>query len=140
VEDFDLLRFNSSLIIHQSSLGFTMLPPFLPAKTRVGRRHADAVQAPPPPAAPRVLAVLVDDSNGTLEVDFDREVTWDGVGHGTFNTSTGGGAWGMQIAPTVLQLVPDCGTIFTHGATWAWDSPDDSLSPIPDPAQSGTCI
>src|SRR5438552_996067 len=96
--------------------------------------------APPLPATPMVLSVVVDTFNNTVDVTFDRPVTWDGSGNGTFDTSVGGGSWTFQLAANVIRLSPNCGTIFTIGADWVWDAPDSSLSPTPDPGQSGVCV
>ena len=82
-------------------------------------------------------AAVFDEPSGTIDVLFDRVVTWDGSGHGTFQTSTGSGGWGMQVDPVTIRLYPDCGSMFESGATWSWESPDGSLTPTPDPTQSG---
>ena len=93
----------------------------------------------PPPATPSVVSVVVDTFNNTADVTFSQAVTWDGSGNGSFTTGTGGGSWTFQLAPNVIRLSPNCGTIFYVGESWSWDEPDTSLSPTPDPTQTGFC-
>ena len=116
------------------------LPPLQP--TRAPRHHRRkpvvATSPPPPPPGPRVALADVDEANGWIDVVFDQAVTWDG-GHGTFVTSTGSGSWGTQVDAVTIRLYPDCGVIFEEGATWSWESPDGSLTPTPDPTQTGIC-
>src|SRR5690242_11934 len=100
----------------------------LPPKSHRKRPGKPRVAPAPAPAAPRVLDVSVNEGDGSLRVTFDQPVTWDGVGPGTLSTSTGGGQWANQLAPDLLRMEPNCGTIFTFGATWSWDAPDTSLS------------
>src|SRR5438046_1780594 len=117
---------------------FPMLLP-TPPQFRKRRGRAKSPSAPPPPTPPTVLSAVVDTFSTTVDVTFSQPVTWDGAGNGEFDTSVGGGSWTFQLAPNVMRLSPNCGSVFAIGADWSWDAPDTSLSPTPDPAQSGVC-
>jgi hypothetical protein len=84
-----------------------------------------------------VVSAVVDSFGTFVFVSFDQPVTWDGSGAGTFDTNVGGGTWDYQPDAQVLRMSPNCGTVWVAGATWSWDAPDDSLSPVPDPTQTG---
>jgi hypothetical protein len=86
-----------------------------------------------------VVGAVVDPENNLLEVTFDQAVTWDGVGAGTFTTAVGGGSWAEQLDAVTLRLAPDEGVVFEIDAAWEWTAADASLSPVPDPGQTGVC-
>jgi hypothetical protein len=89
-------------------------------------------------AAPTAPLVLFASTGGAsdLEVQFNQAVTWDGVGAGTFTSNGNTGTWVTQIAADRLGWNINSGGV-TPGDVWAWSGADSSLTPVPDPSQTG---
>jgi hypothetical protein len=84
-----------------------------------------------------VVSAVLDSSGSFVFVTFDKPVTWDESGMGSFMTSVGGGTWDYQPDANVIRCTANCGTVWVPEVPWSWSEPDTSLSPIPDPTQTG---
>lgn len=100
------------------------------------RRRCTATGVEVSGGAPEVISVTIDPGDDTLiTVVFDQAVTWDGVGNGTLVTEAQPQFWLTQIDAFTIQAQSLAG--LTPGNGWSWSSPDSSLSPVPNPAQTG---
>ena len=101
------------------------------------RRGCRVIEVGAALSSPLVQSVAVDELNDSnIFVFFDQAVTWNGVGSGTFEVNANPITWIGQLDGATLK-----GTgagPFSSGDSWDWMSPDSSLSPVPDPGQTGT--
>lgn len=87
-------------------------------------------------AAPLITSVTVNELNDSeVFVAFDQPVTWDTVGSGTFAILSNPIIWSAQDDSVTLR--GSGAGPFAPGDPWNWDAPDTSLSPVPDPGQTG---
>lgn len=93
--------------------------------------------AAPPPSGPQVVSVVADVLDGTYTVTFDQTVIWNGTDTGTFEVNGETGGWQSQIDAQTLEFQTASQTA-APALPWDWASEDDSLTPVPDPSQTGT--
>lgn len=94
-------------------------------------------QATSSPAAPLVILAQTDGTD-TIIVQFDQDVTWDNNLGGQFEANGSGGNWISQIGNDVIAWQDGSAATHAPGEPWLWGATDPTLSPAPDPTQTGT--
>ena len=119
-------------------------PTYIFAKLRHRRKRRTVVHGPPSPPPPppppvfsQVVSVTAMGDDVTARVVFDRAVVYDGGDVSALDIG-GGNPAGMasQIDATTIDFVFQGGNVEPDNDWW-WDFPCDSITPTPDPGQSG---